>query len=150
VSDVDQILRAADSIVVVDWPSRDVPETLARAGYTVSVKGGPGPGDYSAYDVRGDEVVDRAVGHPPAHADLVYAYRPVSELPAIAALARQVGATVVWHQSGQAAEGADDPHGCWMPEDAAREARAIVESAGLTYVAAPYIADAVRRLDLRT
>jgi hypothetical protein len=37
-----------------------------------------------------------------------------------------------------------------MPEDAAREARAIVESAGLTYVAAPYIAGVVRRLGIRT
>jgi hypothetical protein len=42
VSDADQILRAADSIVVVDWPSRNVPDTLSRAGYDVSVKGGPG------------------------------------------------------------------------------------------------------------
>jgi predicted CoA-binding protein len=149
VSDADQILRAADSIVVVDWPSRDVPDTLSRAGYDVSVKGGPGPGDYSAYDVRGDEVVDRPVGHPPAHADLVYSYRPVSELPAIVALAREIGAAVVWHQSGQAAAGEDDPRGCWMPGDASQEARAVVESAGLTYVEAPYIADAVRSLGIR-
>jgi len=150
VSDADQILRAADSILLVDWPSKDVPETLSRAGYTVFVKGGPEPTDYSAYEVRGDEVVHRPVGRPPAHADLVYSYRPLTELPAIVTLARQVGAAAVWHQSGQAAAGEQDPRGCWMPGDASREARGIVESVGLTYVEAPYIADAVRRLDIRT
>ncbi len=149
-SDADQILRAADSILLVDWPSKDVPETLSRAGYAVFVKGGPEPTDYSAYDVRGDEVVNRPLGRPPAHADLVYSYRPVSELPAIVALAREVGAAAVWHQSGQAAAGEDDPRGCWMPGDASQQARAIVESAGLTYVEAPYIADAVRSLGIRT
>jgi len=35
-----------------------------------------------------------------------------------------------------------------MPESASQEARTIVESAGLTYVEAPYIADAVRWLDI--
>lgn len=36
---VDEILRATQSVLVVDWPSRDVPDTLARAGYDVHVHG---------------------------------------------------------------------------------------------------------------
>jgi predicted CoA-binding protein len=147
-SDAGKILQTAGTILLVDWPSRDVPETLARAGYVVFVKGGPEPDNYSVYEVRDAKAVSRPGSGPPAHADLVYSHRPIGELPGIVALARQVGATAVWHQSGQAGGGADDPRGCWMPEAASREARATVESAGLTYVEAPYIADAVRRLGI--
>jgi hypothetical protein len=109
VSEAEQILGAARTVVVVDWPSRDVPDTLARAGYTVLVKGGPGPA---------------------------------------ASLARQLGATAIWHQSGLASIGAKDPHGCWMEPGASQTARAIVEAAGLAYVESPYIADEVRRLGI--
>jgi hypothetical protein len=41
VAEAGQILRETGSVLVVDWPSKDVPETLTRAGYTVLVKGGP-------------------------------------------------------------------------------------------------------------
>jgi hypothetical protein len=41
-----EILKTANTILVIDWPSKDVPESLARAGFQVIVKGGPGPGDY--------------------------------------------------------------------------------------------------------
>jgi hypothetical protein len=56
-SQAEQILAAASSIVLVDWPGRDVPDTLARAGYAVAVKGGPEPDNYSAYEVRDGEVL---------------------------------------------------------------------------------------------
>ncbi len=148
-AEADQILRSADSVLLVDWPSRDVPETLVRAGYQVFVKGGSGPEDYTAQELRGGEVLARLVGRPPEHADLVYSYRPIGELPGVVAVARQVGATAVWHQSGRDSAGADDPRGCWLPWAESQEARAIVESADLTYVEGPYIADAVRRLAIR-
>jgi predicted CoA-binding protein len=140
------ILAAAGTVVVVDWPSRDVPDTLARAGYTVLVKGGPGPGSYSAYQVSGGEVVPRRTGTPPASADLVYAHRPVAELPGIVMLAQRLGAGTIWLQSGLAAGGGKDPRGCWLPDAEAQAAQDMVESAGLAYLAAPYIADEVRRL----
>ncbi len=148
-SEAEQILDAARTVVVVDWPSRDVPDTLARAGYTVLVKGGPGPADYSVCELRDGEVVPRRTGEAPRGADLVYAHRPVEELPGIASLARQLGATAVWHQSGLASTGARDPHGCWMEPGASQTARAIVEAAGLTYMESPYIADEVRRRGIR-
>ena len=45
-----------------------------------------------------------------------------------------------------AAGGGKDPRGCWLPDAEAQAARDMVESAGLAYLAAPYIADEVRRL----
>ena len=143
-SAVEAILAGARSFLVVDWPTRDVPDTLAGAGYEVVVHGGPGPEDYTAYEVAGGEVVERRVGRPPAHADVVYTFRPLEELPEIVATAQAVGAGTVWVQSGLSAAGVKDPEGCWMPPGAAAGARALVEAAGLAYVDQPYIAGAVR------
>lgn len=113
------------------------------------VKGGPGPDDYTAQELRGEEVLARPVGRPPEHADLVYSCRPSEELPDVTAIARQVGATAVWYQSGRDSAGAPDPRGFSMTWVESQVARAIVESAGLTYVEGPYIADTVRRLAIR-
>ena len=143
-----QVLARAHAVVVVDWPSRDVPDTLARAGYTVLVKGGPAPDSYSAYEVTGSEVVPCPAGAPPGSADLVYAHRPVAELPGIVILAQRLGAGAVWLQSGLAADGSKHPRGCWLPQAEAEAARDMVESAGLAYLSAPYIADEVRRLGI--
>ena len=142
----EEILKQARTVLVVDWPSRDVPDTLARAGFTVVVHGGPGPGDYSVQDVVDGAVVPRQLGAAPRHADLVYSYRPIGELPGIVASARKIGATAVWWQSGLASSGTSDPKGCWVADDDSRQARQIVESAGLDYLEQPYIADAVRRI----
>ena len=144
VTEAGQILRETGSILLVDWPSRDVPETLARAGYTVLVKGGPQPDNYSIYEVRNGEVVARRTGKAPAAVDLVYSYRPVEELPGIVAMAQHLGAGAVWLQSGVASDGTKAPDGCWMDQAASQAARAVVESAGLAYVEAPYIADEAR------
>jgi len=144
--DAAEVLRSAKSVLLVDWPSREVPEALVRAGYAVAVKSGPGPDDFSAWDLDGDEIRTRATGRRPEHADLVYAHRPVAELPGIAALAREVGASTIWLQSGLADGGEHDPRGCWLDDDSAAEARRAIESAGLVYLAEPYIADAVRML----
>lgn len=143
-TEVESVLAGARSFLLVDWPTRDVPDTLARAGYEVVVHGGPGPEDYTAYEMAGGEVVERRVGRPPAHADVVYTFRPLAELPEVVALAQAVGARAVWIQSGLAAGGSEDPEGCWLPADAAAGARAIVEAAGLICVDQPYIAGAVR------
>jgi uncharacterized protein len=143
VADAGQILRETGSVLVVDWPSKDVPETLTRAGYTVLVKGGPEPDNYRAYEVRDGEV-SRRTGEAPVTVDLVYSYRPVGELPGIVALARRLGARAVWLQSGMASDGTKAPDGCWMDQASSQAARAVVESAGLAYIEAPYIADEVR------
>lgn len=144
VTSVDDVLATTSSVVIVDWPSKDVPETLARAGWAVFVKGGPQPDNYTAYQVAGDDVVTRPVGGAPGHADLVYSHRPLSELPGIVALAQAVGARAVWLQSGRSETGDKDPKGCWLAEADSRTARSLVESAGLVYLDGPYIADAIR------
>ena len=143
----DGLLRAARTILLVDWPSREVPETLVRAGFTVFVKGGPEPDDYGLRELRDGQIVDRRVGAPPEHADLIYAHRPVAELPGIVALAAQVGATAVWYQSGLDSTGAKNPHGVWLSEPDTQEASTVVEAAGLVFVHAPYIVDAARLLE---
>jgi hypothetical protein len=52
------------------------------------------------------------------------------------------------HDAAHASGSREAPAAAGCPETR-REARAIVEPAGLTYVEAPYIADAVRRLGIR-
>lgn len=142
----EEILGAARSVLVVDWPSRDVPDTLARAGYEVHVHGGPAPDDYSAYRRDGDGVVVGRTGRQPDRADLVYSHRPLDELHGIVEMAQRVGARAVWVQSGRGADGRPDPRACWLPEPESRQARALVEAAGLAYVDDRYLPDEVRSL----
>lgn len=142
----EKILESAGSVLVVDWPSRDVPETLAKAGYSVLVKGGPEPDNYSVHELRDGKVVACDLGRPPDQVDLVYCHRPLDELPGIVAIAKEIHAQAVWYQSGLAGSTTKDPKGCWVPEEASRQARSLVESAGLRYVDDVYIADAVRQL----
>jgi predicted CoA-binding protein len=144
--EAEEILQSTASVLVVDWPSRDVPETLARAGYSVFVKAGPEPDSYSVQEVRDAEVVARDLGRPPEHVDLVYCHRPLDELAAVAALAKRLGAQAVWCQTGLASATAKHPRGCWVRRDASRQARRLVESAGLRYIDDIYIADVVRRM----
>jgi predicted CoA-binding protein len=139
VTDAAGLLASARTVLVVDWPSRAVPESLARAGYVVVVRGGPGPEDYTAWEADG---VRRRVGAP-AHVDIVYSHRPLEELPEIVAVAVGAGAGAVWIQSGLDAAGARDPRGCWLAGADAARARAVVEGAGLAYVDQPYIVDAL-------
>jgi predicted CoA-binding protein len=135
------ILAKADRVLIVDWPSIEVPETLARAGYAVVVEGGPE--QYATWLWRDEKVEIEAIDRRPERADLVYAHRPIVELPDLVAVARELGAGTIWLQSGLAPDGTRDPHGCWMPEERSAEARGIVESAGLAYLDHPYIVDVV-------
>ena len=139
-------LTGVHSILLVDYPSRDVPDALALAGLDVFVHGGPGPDDWFAYEVVAGEVVERRVGRRPEHAEVVWSYRPLDELPEIVGHAQAVGAHTVWIHSGLAADGGREPTGCWLAEEDAAAARAVVESSGLVYVDGPYIADAARGL----
>jgi len=85
-----ELLRSVETILVIDWPSKDVPESLVRAGIHVVVRGGPGPADYSVYELNDSVVEVRHPGHAPDHADLVYSYRPLGELPGIVTSARSL------------------------------------------------------------
>ena len=142
-----EILQGAKAIAVVDWPSKDVPDSLARAGLEVSVHGGPEPDAWSAQEVGPDgEVVGRHTGKAPLSAEVVYSHRPLQELDEILALASQVGAKTVWLQSGKDADGKPDVRGTWFSEEDRAMARAAVEGAGFTFVDDVYIGDAARSL----
>ena len=123
----DDVLKQATTVVLVDWPQREVPESLARAGMTVVSHDGPADDEWNAYEVAGDDVVTRRVGRPPEKAEVVYTHRPVDELPAIVELANRVGAATVWCQTGST------------------DARTTVESAGLRYVDNPIVDAASER-----
>lgn len=141
---VAELLRDSRTVLLVDWPDRNVPDALVRAGYTVVSNDSPSADDYNTYELVDDEVRIRPVGQPPEHVDFLYSHRPVDELAGIVEQARALGARAVWIQSGLDATGARDPRGCWLPPERSAEARAIVEAAGLVYVEAPYIGNAVR------
>ena len=143
-TDTDTILRTARSVLVVDWPTKDLPETLVHAGYAVFVKSGPGPDDFVAYERGDDGSIRRDQIGRPERVDLVHVYRPVEELPGLVDLAVSLGASTVWLLSGLGEDGARDPQGCWLPPERSAEARRIVEAAGLVYIERPTIVEAVR------
>jgi len=140
------ILKSAETVLVIDWPSKEVPELLARAGLNAVVRGGPGPEDYSSYEVKSGEIVVRRTGCPPKRADLIYSYRPLSELPGIIATAKELGAKTIWYQSGVTATGGKDPKGCWVAEEELTLARNLVEAAGLHFITKPYIGHAAQKI----
>lgn len=132
-TDVSRLLAETQTVVIVDWPSREVPDTLALRGFTVIAN--EGPETYTAYEADGNHVRTRSVDGLPQSAELVYAYRPIDELPDIVQTATAVGATAVWlHSAGDLA-----------PADVS-QARELVEQSGLVFVDEPYIVDAVRAL----
>jgi predicted CoA-binding protein len=141
--EIDSILTSARTVLLVDWPSRDIPETLARAGYRVFVQGGLGPLDYSEYWAKEDGVdVSRGLAAPEA-IDLMYIFRPLAELAALVDVAKAMGATAIWYQSGLSEDGVRDPQGCWLPEAESTRARSMVESQGLVYVEQPHLLKAI-------
>jgi hypothetical protein len=139
-------LKTVRTILLIDWPDKEVPETLTRAGFFVFVHGGPGPEDYSVYELRDGKIVSRRTGRRPDQADLVYSYRPLAELARTIDEALVVGAKVVWIQSGLSLDGKKDPKAFWMSEEDMRSAERRVEVAGLELITRPYIADVAREI----
>jgi predicted CoA-binding protein len=140
------LLASVRSILVIDWPSRDVPDSLALAAFHVTVHGGPGPEDYFAHEIVDGNPTPRRTGRPPDHADLVYSFRPLAELPQIIATAQSLGAKAIWTQSGLSAPGVKDPKGCWLSDADRTSASNLIRAAGLTYIFEPCIADVARAL----
>lgn len=141
-----RLLARSRSVLLVDWPSRDVPNALARAGLTVVAQ--EGDDAYYAYLPDGEMVTRSPLESAPAAVDLVYAHRPVAELAGIVELARGLGARGVWMQSGRTRDGTRDPRSCWLEVDEQGRAREIVERAGLEFVSEPYIGDLARSMSI--
>jgi predicted CoA-binding protein len=125
-TDYHEPLATATSFLLIDWPSRDVPDTLARHGYRVAAADGPRDDEYNAYELADGEVRVRPLDAAPHMVDIVYAHRPLAELDRIIEQARALNARAVWLQSGSP------------------QARQIVERAGLMYFDSPYLPDAIR------
>jgi hypothetical protein len=125
----DELLRDATSVYVIDWPSRDIPDTLARAGIDTLVHGGPRP-DHVDRFVVGDDggITITKFGRPPERADFVFTHRPVDEIDRIIEAATTVGARAIWSTTSSP------------------EAKAAVEAAGLVFIDGPDLADEVRRV----
>jgi predicted CoA-binding protein len=96
--------------------------------------------------VNNGEVMERLTGRPPERADLIYSYRPLSELAGIIATAKELGAKTIWSQSGVNATGGKDPRGCWLADMELTLARNLVEAAGLRFIAQPCIGEVARKL----
>src|SRR5687767_5441285 len=123
------VLQGATAVVVIDWPTKDVPDSLARAGLEVYVHGGPAADAWTSASVGADgSIGSTRTGAPPARADVVYTHRPVDELPDIVAVATDVGARAVWLHSGMREDGVRDPHGCWLSDEDRARARSVVEA----------------------
>ncbi len=125
-ADYRELLATATSILLIDWPSRDVPDTLARYGYRVVASDGPRDDEFNAYVLVDGQVSVQRLDAQPVMVDIVYAHRPQAELERIVEQARALNARAVWLQSGST------------------QAREIVERAGLMYFDSPYLPDAVR------
>ena len=139
------ILRRMHRVVLYDWPDQDVPNSLALAGFDVIVYGGPTPDDVSRREMVDGRVVSRKIGVRPESADLVYAFRPLAELPHIVEESKRIGASTIWRQSGLNEAGQRDPSGCAADPDS-EQWRQTVAAAGLQYIDDVYIADVARRL----
>jgi CoA binding domain len=96
-----EILSSARAVLVIDWPTVDVPNRLAASGLQVYVKGGPLETDFAIYAAHDGEVQREPMGHSPDRVDFIYAYRPISEMPEIMERAKQLSARAVWFQSGK-------------------------------------------------
>jgi predicted CoA-binding protein len=102
-TDLKSILEKIHTILLVDWPNRDVPRSLAQAGFTVFSYS---PGTYSQALIETtlpasmeDGLIFRSIDHAPDAVDLVMIYRPPEEHAAI--IRDQVlplGAKLIWLQ----------------------------------------------------
>jgi hypothetical protein len=128
-------LSAARHVVVQDYPDRDVPDALTRAGLAVTIYGGPTEADIVVSELVDGAVVHRQTGRRPDSADLLYVYRPLAELDGILTDARRMGVRTIWRQPD--AGGPDPDADAW---------RSRVEAAGFAYLDAPDIADVARLL----
>ncbi len=135
-TDATETLGAARHVVVQDYPDRDIPDALTRAGLLVTIYGGPDPADVVVSELVDGAVVRRQTGRRPDRADLLYVFRPLGEIDGILTEAQRLGVRTIWRQPDVGGE----------PDPDADAWRTQVEAAGFTYLDAPPINDVARLL----
>lgn len=135
-TDALETLRAARHVVVQDYPDRDIPDALTRAGLAVTIYGGPDPADIVTSELVDGAIVHRQTGRRPDSADLLYVYRPLAEIDGILSEARRMEVRTIWRQ----------PDVAVRPDPDADAWRSRVEAAGFDYLDSPDIADVARLL----
>lgn len=127
--DCRNILKNATTILLVDWPSPDVPFALLKAGFKVFSYS---PGRYSAAEIDGKEkIVFRKLDGQPGLVDIVNVYRPEEEHAAIIAdHVLPLKAKVLWLQ---------------LPVTSAKT-RQLARENGLMFVEGGDIADVARSI----
>jgi predicted CoA-binding protein len=143
-------LKAARSILLVDWSSRGVPRSLVEAGFAVFCSS---PGRYSVVEIVSEPPKDvdagnvfppqeaengylvfRKLDQPPTGIDIVNVYRPEQEHESI--VANQVvplGAKVLWLQ----------------PSIGSGAARRLAAEHDLTLIEGVDVTDVARQLEIR-
>ena len=126
------ILGAARAVLLVDWPSADVPRALIEAGLTVF---GYSPSRYSTAQIAGDRLVFNPLDAHPAHVDVVCTYRPAAEMSDIVtSLVLPSGARTLWLQ----------------PPNTSGEARRLAAEHGLAFIEGVDIAAIARAMPRST
>ena len=92
----EHILKMAKTILLVDWPSVDVPRTLLKAGFRIYSYS---PGQYSEAVLGGDNnnVTFNDIESTPGEVDIVNIFRPEQEHAEIIEMhALPLKANVIW------------------------------------------------------
>ncbi len=145
-TELQSLLEDATTIELVDWPHQEVPAALFRAGYNVL---GHEPDGYKIYEIVHQSPVDPGEGRTfpladgallisrpldvmPETVDIVSVFRPPEEQADLLRQAIEAGARAFWIHPGV---------------ETAPDLAALVEAAGMLFVDAVSIDDAVRDLD---
>jgi predicted CoA-binding protein len=79
-----EMLKTANSILLVDWPDKGVPLALLKAGFQVFCYS---PDGYTMAEMVANnhkpQLFFRPIDNPPTSIDIVNVYRPEEELPGI-------------------------------------------------------------------
>lgn len=142
----EQAFDAAHTILLVDWVLDEIPATLVRSRPHVLAKVGPKPDDWAVLEADSSERGYSSTRIPrPDHADLLHLDWTLG-FDDFVDVARQLGVTTFWYHSARTRPPQPaDNRGCWVPARQSNRQRAIVESAGMTYIDGHYIVDIARR-----
>ena len=144
-----EALRAARSVLLVDWIGPELPSLLPRVVSEVYGKIGPAADDWARIEpTDGDgEPGFRAIRGPrPDHVDLLHLDWTLG-FDEFAAEAVRLGAATFWYHSARTRPPAPaDDRGCWVPPRQSAAQRARIEAAGLRYIDDHYLADVARLL----